>query len=165
MQEQITPEEYQRRLNQIQPQEYEQLLPWYMENCKSIHEIHCGKSKDAGETLIALEIDTNSPITNIRHHEGKFVVAVGGRLLSYRPRLDGAMGYQAFDQDGETVVDSLWSQIEKDNVPPREIFSSVSVDTQVKLKSEIQKKKYMPAYKNTKQGYKIDGFELKKVTV
>lgn len=81
--------EFTRRLSQIQPEEYEVLKPWYLENCKTVEELYCTKCG----ALLGLEVDTIDDNMNESHHEGKFVIAIGDKLMSYRPRLDGVMGY------------------------------------------------------------------------
>lgn len=82
--------EFQRRLTQIQPEEYEVLKDWYIENSHTLDEIICGKCG----VLLGIEIDTIDDTMNPYHHEGKFVVPIGDKLMSYRPRMDGLMGYQ-----------------------------------------------------------------------
>lgn len=83
-------EEFKRRLTHIQPEEYEILKPWYLENSHTLDEIYCSKCG----AFLGIEIDTIDDDINPYHHEGKFVVPVGDKLMSYRPRLDGTMGYQ-----------------------------------------------------------------------
>jgi hypothetical protein len=83
-------EELKRRLSQIQPEEYEVLKPWYLENCHTVSEIYCSKCG----VLLGLEVDTIDDAINPYHHEGKFIVAIGDLLMAYRPRLDGVMGFQ-----------------------------------------------------------------------
>lgn len=171
MKNQLTNAEIMGRLSQIQPEDYETLLPWYKSVAKSIQEIHCGESDNKLDTLIAIEVEMNEmngqPMINPHHHEGKFVVAVGNRLLSYRPRLDGAMGYQAFGMgtdDQPEIVDSLWSQLENNIVPKREKFTAVSEKSKQKIKDKIEHDNYKPPMKKTKLGHKMGGFELRKVT-
>lgn len=81
--------EYQRRLSHISASEYKTLKPWYEEVCKSVEEIYCLKCG----ALEAIQVDTIDDSMNEHHHEGKFVVAIGDALMSYRPRLDGVMGF------------------------------------------------------------------------
>lgn len=107
--------EYQRRLTQIQPEEYELLKDWYLENSHSLDEIicsHCG-------VLLGIEIDTIDDNMNPYHHEGKFIVPIGDKLMSYRPRLDGIMGYQCgnsitvSEEEKEKILSDL--EVEKEN--------------------------------------------------
>jgi len=98
-----------RRLSQIQPEEYELLKPWYLETCHTVDEIICSKCG----VLLGLEVDTIDDEMNPYHHEGKFVVAVGNKLMSYRPRLDGVMGYQCGNII-ETKYKSAWDKYGED---------------------------------------------------
>lgn len=82
--------EFKRRLSHIQPEEYEVLKPWYIENCHTVDELYCTKCG----ALLGLELDTIDDTMNEFHHEGKFVVPIGDKLMAYRPRLDGIMGFQ-----------------------------------------------------------------------
>lgn len=82
--------EHERRLTQIQPEEYELLKDWYLSNAVTLDEIICSKCG----VLLGIEIDTIDDNMNPHHHEGKFVVPIGQVLMSYRPRTDGVMGYQ-----------------------------------------------------------------------
>jgi hypothetical protein len=95
-------EEFKRRLTHIQPEEYELLKPWYIENAKTLDEIICSKCG----ALLGIEIDTIDDSINPYHHEGKFVVPIGDKLYAYRPRLDGQMGYQCGNpiEDEEAVA-------------------------------------------------------------
>jgi len=82
--------EFSRRFNAIKEDEYPLLKEWYLSVSNSVHEIICSKCG----ALLGIEIDTKDDSINPNHIEGKFVVAIGDKMFSYRPRLDGVMGYQ-----------------------------------------------------------------------
>lgn len=102
--------EFQRRLSQINEEEYEVLKPWYIENCHTVDEIHCMKCG----VLLGLEVDTIDDQMNPSHHEGKFIVAIGDKLMAYRPRLDGVMGFQCGNVIENEAVAEEWATFEKE---------------------------------------------------
>lgn len=199
-----------RRLNQIQPEEYEFLKDWYVENSHTVSELYCSKC----DALLAVEVDTIDDNMNPSHHEGKFIVPIGDKLMAYRPRLDGVMGFQCgnivenqeakydweqFDTDQkaydkelkhwdsltektrakreapvaptppeeprnvECGNNTLWAQIELNNVPDSHIMTSVTKDDRIKVKQEMNATDYAPDVKETKTGKSIETFELRKV--
>lgn len=104
-------EEFKRRLTQIQPEEYEVLKPWYLENCHTVEEIICSKCG----VLLGIEVDTKDDNMNPYHHEGKFVVPIGDKLMAYRPRLDGVMGYECGNVflNPDKKVQKEWKDFDK----------------------------------------------------
>lgn len=84
--------EEQRRLSHIQPEEVEELMDWYMENCDEIEEVYDPQA----EQVIALEVKHKTLKQNEAiHWDGRFTIAIGDRLFSTRSRLDKVMGYQS----------------------------------------------------------------------
>ncbi len=218
--------EFKRRLNQIQLEEYDELKPWYLETCKTVDEIYCNKCG----VLLAIEVDTIDDQFSPYHHEGKFVVPIGNKMMAYRPRLDGVMGYQCgnvyqtetakkawdkYDADtkkAEAVYEkaitehekeakawlalpkkkqdkvvapeapakdlpdapeeprfiecdnnTLWAQIELDNVPESHVMTSITKEDRIKVKQDMDAQDYAPDVKETKRGKTVETFELRKV--
>lgn len=85
-----------QRLTNIPLDEYDEMIAYYKEHADEIEEVVCNRCNN----VIAVEIKHseyksdkyfNNP--NL-HWQGRFVIAVGNRLLGYRKRLDDVMGYR-----------------------------------------------------------------------
>jgi len=113
--------EFNRRLTQIQADEYESLKPWYMEICHTVDEIYCMKCG----ALLAIEIDTIDDNMNPAHHEGKYIVPIGDKLMAYRPRLDGVMGYQCGNIYQTPTAKKAWDKYDKDFAQNEEEFAKI----------------------------------------
>lgn len=143
-----------RRLAEIHEDELEAMLQWYSINASSVETIHCPE-----DGLIALKVDMTAPELKNKHTtEGTFVVGIVGKLLSYRQRLDGIIGYQCICGN-----DNMWSKIETDNIPHSHRMSVLTPDDMFAVQAQIAATKYVPNVKKLKLGYAIDKFEHRKV--
>lgn len=170
---QLTTDQIRYALGGIRLADYDALRPFYEEIASGYYELHCTNT-DYHEinTLLAVELTLNhssaaqyglSPV-NIHHHEGAHVIPVGDNLMAYRPRLDGAMGYECrckLYTDGAT--DTRWSAIELKHVPRNEVMSSVSMESMQKVKTEMEETNYQPPIESTSIGYKVEAFELRRI--
>ena len=77
------------RREQEEKDKAEDILKFYMDNYAEVYVLICDKCK----TKLAIEyLDISKP--NVNHHQNRQVIAIHDKMKSYRPRLDGAMGYQ-----------------------------------------------------------------------
>lgn len=145
-----------RRLAEIHESEIDTMIAWYQENAKAVSTIHCPK-----DGIIALRVDLGNPdLVNkhTAHLDGAFYVGVVGKLLSYRPRLDGEVGFQCICGNN-----NLWTKLELEHIPTSHVNSVLTPEDLFAVKMAIEHNKYQPNIKKTKLGYTIDNFEHKRV--
>lgn len=134
--------EYERRLKHIQPEEYKILKPWYLENCHTVNELYCSKCG----ALLGIEVDTIDDTMNPYHHEGKFIIPIGDKLMAYRPRLDGIMGFQCGNPI-ESEYKKEWDEYPKKVEAAQEAREKASDEylAAVKAYGKLSKKKRLKA--------------------
>lgn len=95
------------RRQKQQQAEAEDVLKFYLDNYSEVYELICDSCK---ETLALEYRDFAKP--NKKHHQAREVIPVSDSLRSYRPRLDGAMGYQC-----KCGNDTRVSEVERGIIP------------------------------------------------
>ena len=94
------------------------ILKYYLDNYSEVYTLICDKCK---EKLAIEYVDMSQP--NPNHHQGRQVIAISNKFKSYRPRLDGAMGYQC-----ECGNDTKLAKIEDGIVPVAKLRSDGTLD-------------------------------------
>lgn len=59
--------------------------------------------------------------------------------------------------------DTRWSEIELKNIPEEHIMTSTTKEDMIKVKQEMNITGYEPPIEQTKEGYKVESFELREV--
>lgn len=89
------------------------ILKFYLDTYPEVYTLIC----DGCKTKLAIEyLDFGKP--NPNHHQSRQVIPISDKLKSYRPRLDGAMGYKC--QCGN---DTRLADVERGIVPVVKIMS------------------------------------------
>jgi|JI10StandDraft_1071094.scaffolds.fasta_scaffold30921_3 hypothetical protein len=174
-----------RKLTQIQPDELDEMMAWYMENCSEIEEVIDPETNE----VIALEVkhkeyDSRVYFRKANYHwDGRFIIAIGSRLLGFRTRLDDVMGYQSgsmkknperasiLKKDKSADVpefirsetDSRAAQPELDVIPEDHLWSSLTTNDIIKVKAHMNETNYEKPVTKIKGGYQVDKFILRKV--
>lgn len=147
-----------RRLAEIHEDELPTMLDWYNQNADMVETIHC-PDKSHKTDIVALKVNIANPEFNNTHtNDGVFVVGIVGKLLSYRQRLDGVVGFQCICGN-----DNMWSKVENDNISKEHKHSVLTPDDMFRVRQAVEQSNYQPAVKKLKLGYAIDSFEHRKV--
>ena len=143
--------------DELEKAETPKLKEYYTGNIASeTYLVHCNKC----DSIIALEYlpsDLNKQVPENMHTEKRQLVEVGSKLLAYRVRLDGIMGYQCICGN-----DSRVSAIEE-SVLPVGLNAQVKPHQREEILNKMQEDNYKPNVVVDGNITTLEGFSLERV--